>query len=169
MKDQLAEFLSEIPDDERGFANYWGNSRSMIVHTHYCQWAHEMNPDNFVPFDDLQSALFAGYSECESCLGGSDARREYHSMRRASRKHTLPACIVCGETRGIQAAHIVPRRHGGTEVMPLCPNHHWNYDHGLLYEDEEKAIFKWVQAEHGKGFRKKLERGYRQAKADAEQ
>ena len=54
-------------------------------------------------------------------------------------------CIICGETRGVQGAHIKPRRHGGMERMPLCPTCHWNYDHDGLNKREVKFVEEYLK------------------------
>lgn len=41
-------------------------------------------------------------------------------------------CLVCDESRGVQSAHVIPAALGGIRTIPLCPNCHWNYDHGLM-------------------------------------
>ena len=51
-------------------------------------------------------------------------------------------CMVCGETRAIEQAHLFSEKR--TEVTPLCRNHHWIWDRkGRLagFTDLEKMSF----------------------------
>lgn len=57
-------------------------------------------------------------------------------------------CFLCGESRSLQKAHILPAtifkgmEYEGEglphihDIMMLCPNHHWAYDHYQLIESE---------------------------------
>ena len=53
-------------------------------------------------------------------------------------------CVICGKTEKsvgkLVKAHIKARSRGGSQVMPMCPNHHYKYDHGLLTATELKKI-----------------------------
>lgn len=59
-------------------------------------------------------------------------------------------CCVCGlrfsigEASAMEAAHVVPRSHRGSNVIrnALClfPIHHWAFDRGLLTIDDERQI-----------------------------
>lgn len=59
-------------------------------------------------------------------------------------------CLLCEETRGLQLAHIVPRRcvEGIDELVAwhkdniavLCPTHHYCYDHWLLTQEEAQKL-----------------------------
>lgn len=67
-----------------------------------------------------------------------------HYAHRKMHKKTFTSgdiqCVVCGETRGTQRCHVIPRKEGGTwdyqNLLPLCPTHHWCFDHGLLDAQE---------------------------------
>ncbi len=66
------------------------------------------------------------------------------NARRVTRK--LPkVCSICGYNKHVQVAHIKPiSKFTGTTLISevndlrnlsfLCPNHHWEFDHGLLTE-----------------------------------
>lgn len=49
-------------------------------------------------------------------------------------------CVVCGEKRIVEAAHLWPCRDGGSgmveNIIPLCPTHHRLYDRGGLSDEE---------------------------------
>lgn len=64
-----------------------------------------------------------------------EQKRNFVSVTRSN----VP-CLICQETRGTQRCHIIPRREGGTEstsnILYLCPTHHWCYDHQVLTDDE---------------------------------
>ena len=53
-------------------------------------------------------------------------------------------CVVCGETRVVDAAHLIPRTEGGitqiSNIVPLCPTHHRLYDRGKLSEEENDKL-----------------------------
>lgn len=46
------------------------------------------------------------------------------------------ACIICGYSNHVEAAHLDPKHQVSDDRTengaPLCPNHHWELDHGLL-------------------------------------
>lgn len=122
-------------------SKFVGNSYSMKVHAVDCPYAVQIHPDSFELFDDLHVAIQQEYEECGWCMG--EAREsEYRRSVVAQFKQEVMGgdCIACGASRGIQRAHIVPRRHGGKETMPLCPSCHWNYDHDLLQDKEARKI-----------------------------
>lgn len=53
-------------------------------------------------------------------------------------------CEVCGDTRVLHIAHIIPREAGGKDeewnLMRLCANHHYLFDAGKLTREEWKKI-----------------------------
>lgn len=131
-----------------------GNVNSKIVHVDLSECVGKLHPTNAVFFEELYHALSEGYSECGFCLGlwGSEHLIRFNDIKRAAKEKFFGSCLVCGEGRGVQRAHIVPRSEGGVDVMPLCPNHHWNYDHGLLKDIELDAIIKWIKINHSAKF-----------------
>lgn len=68
---------------------------------------------------------------------------------------TGSACVVCGWSRCIDVAHIIPAKDGGTmdvsNLMPLCPNHHHLYDYGGLTVDEVAKIEEYKNASSKQG------------------
>jgi len=54
------------------------------------------------------------------------------------------ACEICGDRRVLNVAHIIDRRLGGPDeawnLMRLCANHHFLFDHGGLTEHEFQSI-----------------------------
>lgn len=80
------------------------------------------------------------------------SRKNWQSARSAIRRHAclvfatsgrLPSCAVCGYDSHVQIAHIRPVSEFPNEakvseinaldnLAPLCPNHHWEFDNGLL-------------------------------------
>ena len=149
-----AEKSPMIPD-------YVGNSDTMIIHSTVSDCVLNMHPRNYVGIDDLDIAKSDGFRECQLCLV---VRRPQYStfkiIKEAVRDTKYSECLVCGETRGVQRAHIIPRRHGGVDCMPLCPNHHWNYDHGLLTQDEQKLVFDWIGMKYNVGYAYWIKRQY---------
>jgi hypothetical protein len=142
----LPEYEEELPDIRKmPFRNasgaYIGNSSSMKVHLPDCGYAYFIHPDNFELFDHIHEALSFEYEECGWCLGKAREREYKNTIKYAVLSSSLgESCIACRGNRGIQKAHIVPRRKGGIEVMPLCPSCHWNYDHNLLKPKEAVAV-----------------------------
>lgn len=59
-------------------------------------------------------------------------------------------CMVCGETRGFDLCHIVPRSKRGPTVkengLVLCPSHHRFFDNDLLTDEEARKIDSRVRA-----------------------
>ena len=59
-------------------------------------------------------------------------------------------CEICGFDRTVQRAHIVPVRDGGSHekenILVLCPNHHWLFDHNKLDPAEYLRIAVRVEA-----------------------
>ncbi len=60
---------------------------------------------------------------------------------RISFKRLLPSnCEICGFSRAIQYAHIKGVVEGGEttvdNILVLCPNHHWLFDHNMLTFNE---------------------------------
>lgn len=115
----------------------------MLVHEAGCEYGLSIRPEFLTLFDDLHDALSAGYAEAGCCL----TDRSYTAMRAAAAERQnmtnafrAQGCLICGETRGVQRAHVMPQMIGGTEVIPLCPSHHWAYDHGELTANEMIAL-----------------------------
>ena len=79
-------------------------------------------------------------------------RKNWQSARTAIRKNAVEIyfannvehkCAVCGYNKHIEVAHIkavadfeentkIKEINSITNLIGLCPNHHWEYDHGLL-------------------------------------
>ena len=79
-------------------------------------------------------------------------RKNWQSARTAIRKHaadiyftktTNPQCVVCGYTKHVQVAHrvsvssfpaetLLTEINHITNLVGLCPNCHWEFDHDLL-------------------------------------
>jgi len=124
---------------------YIGNSSSQIVHLPDCGYASQIHPDNFEVYEHLHQALSQEYYECRWCLGGArELEYKVKVNKGIIREYKGVECVACGEARGIQDAHIVPRREGGTDTMPLCPTCHWNYDHNMLDEEESNNIEEYL-------------------------
>jgi hypothetical protein len=81
-------------------------------------------------------------------------RRQYRFRQKGTSRATVvkdflrdAACVVCGWTRCLDAAHIIPASKGGTmeilNLVPLCPNHHRLFDTERLTADEKYRIEEW--------------------------
>ena len=132
--------------------SYVGNENSGIVHADLSDCVYKMHPENQIFFEELYHALSDGYCECQYCLGywGSDDALKFSEIKKNRKNRYFSECLVCSENRGVQRAHIVARASGGKKVMPLCPNHHWNYDHGLLRKFELVKVLSWIASNHSK-------------------
>ena len=62
----------------------------------------------------------------------------------AIKKRYNNACIICGKTEKsvgtLQQAHIKARSRGGTQVVPMCSNHHGMYDKGKFTDAQLEKI-----------------------------
>jgi hypothetical protein len=132
----------------------------MLVHTDDCDGVANMHPENVVYFCELYHAMGDGYSECPRCFYWEELRAERAALRAKTRGKKYRKCLICSESRGIQRAHIKPKRHGGKECMPLCPNHHWGYDHDLLEDEEFLEILLWVAQEFSSALAKEIRDQY---------
>jgi hypothetical protein len=119
------------------------NENSKLVHSDDCDYADKICLGR-VEFEELYHALARGYSEAGCCL----TDRPYASMVRANEHRKIVrqkcigpnGCLVCGETRCVQLAHIIPRTVGGAVKVPMCPTHHKAYDEGCLSNDELEVL-----------------------------
>ena len=85
-------------------------------------------------------------------------RKTWQSARGAIRKiawktymdnNPNPTCVICGYDKHVEVAHIQPvaefddsatvkEINSIDNLIGLCPNHHWEYDHGLLKLENNK-------------------------------
>ena len=80
-----------------------------------------------------------------------DSHKNWQSSRNMIRKNASKRfqllnqckCVVCGYDKHIEIAHIkavsefsesskLSEINDPNNLIALCPNHHWEYDHGLL-------------------------------------
>ena len=89
-----------------------------------------------------------------------EMRKNWQSARSAIRKHAQSvfsqynssnACALCGYDKHIEIAHIkavsefedsslVREINAIDNLIPLCPNHHWEFDNGLISVEELQNI-----------------------------
>lgn len=59
------------------------------------------------------------------------------------------SCYLCGWSRHVEYAHIVPARLNGTikldNIVTLCPNHHTLFDRNKLTNDEQINLFPVIE------------------------
>lgn len=127
-----------------------GNSYSMLVHAEDCEYAESILERE--DFCELYQALSAGYMEAGCCL----TDRPYHQLRTAHEVRKVhrarlvsPGCMICGESRVVEMAHVYPRALGGTKRIPLCPTHHAAFDEGLLSDKELRKLPDVARHNHG--------------------
>lgn len=64
-------------------------------------------------------------------------------------------CCVCGYDKHIEVAHIKPVSEFSNgdmvseinnieNIIPLCPNHHWEFDNGMLSENDRNKIDEYI-------------------------
>ena len=127
-------------------ALFVGNEYSGIVHKWSCPFVLGMHWKNIVPFHHLYDAESLEYAECQYCINKWRKPEQINLQNFIKSKRREKGCLVCGEMRGVQLAHVIPKRLGGIERMTLCPSCHWNYDHDLLTESERATMDKeWKQ------------------------
>jgi len=133
-----------------------GNEHTRIIHSPYCEWAHKIGYDGFVKFETLYDALSMDYHECKSCFGEQAIEKynaaedklnkikKYEEIKKEIEEREFNECISCHEIRGVQKAHILPKKVDPGNLIPLCPNCHWYYDHNLLNQSESQNIINWL-------------------------
>lgn len=87
-------------------------------------------------------------------------RKNWQSARSSIQKNArkvyfeynkMPSCVICGYNKHVEVAHIKPVSNFGdnasieeinsiTNLIGLCPNHHWEYDNDIL--DINDALLK---------------------------
>lgn len=72
------------------------------------------------------------------------APRQDRIYRKFAKTFADSACEVCGDTRVLNIAHIIPRHDDGPDeewnLMRLCADHHYLFDSALLTEEEWNCI-----------------------------
>ena len=72
------------------------------------------------------------------------APRQDRIYRGMAKTFADSSCEVCGDTRVLNIAHIIPRADNGPDeewnLMRLCADHHYLFDLGLLTETEWYSI-----------------------------
>lgn len=73
----------------------------------------------------------------------------YNTTTKVERRYVYAiGCVICGEKRVVDAAHIIPARDGGSgmidNIVPLCPTHHRLYDKGMLNDDENQRLADFI-------------------------
>lgn len=72
------------------------------------------------------------------------ARKLVNGSAKRKKETKAIGCIVCGETRVVDSAHLIPYHEGGDNspfnIIGLCPTHHRLFDSYQLSEDESLAL-----------------------------
>jgi hypothetical protein len=70
-------------------------------------------------------------------IEGHRIKRDREFRARVLGKYGI-ACVICGYSAHVEAAHLKPKHLVSDDRTengaPLCPNHHWELDHGKLDE-----------------------------------
>lgn len=66
-------------------------------------------------------------------------------------------CLICSYSKHLERAHIIPKsllswidgyqeysKFDNDNIILLCKNHHWEYDHDLIDDEDYKKIIKLV-------------------------
>jgi hypothetical protein len=79
-----------------------------------------------------------------------DKARKY--LKTWRKKNRAQFCLVCGESRAVEWAHIIAHHQRGPvapwNLIPLCPTHHRCFDTNQLTSEESAAIQPYVDAAH---------------------
>lgn len=70
----------------------------------------------------------------------------YHA-RRVAREAGMNYCAICGYDTHVQICHIIPISNfdendlmidvnSPSNLLPLCPNHHWEFDNGIVSKND---------------------------------
>ena len=64
------------------------------------------------------------------------------------KKNKAPFCLICGEERAAEWAHLIPHSVGGPvahwNLVPLCPTHHRCFDRSILTEAELSVLSHYI-------------------------
>lgn len=70
--------------------------------------------------------------------------RKATSSTASKLRSSNPACVICGESRAVDLAHIVSAESGGwvadSNIVGLCPTHHRLFDTGELDQEESENL-----------------------------
>ena len=84
----------------------------------------------------------------------SDGSNKYSTIRSHARRIALSMqnkCVVCGYSKHVDICHkksihkfpdtaLVKEVNDKNNLVKLCRNHHWEFDHGLLSDEDKKLI-----------------------------
>lgn len=93
-----------------------------------------------------------------------EIKKTYQQYRNAIRKDaektfqehfSNPKCVICGYDKHIEIAHIkavsefsnkdkISIINDISNIIPLCPNHHWEFDNNMLSIEDKKEIDKYM-------------------------
>lgn len=113
--------------------------------------------DRMTPYGESKLKYVADRVGCERATVGYRAKklrfrwtygpreRCLYTTTRVERRYVYGiGCVICGEKRVVDAAHLVPRKGGGwgmiSNIIPMCPTHHRCYDSGLLSDSENDKL-----------------------------
>jgi hypothetical protein len=67
------------------------------------------------------------------CFMGQ-ARNQWEAQRIAAKAYPHPGCCLCGQTVGMEIAHLDHNSGNNDQdnLAPLCRHHHWMFDVGLF-------------------------------------
>ncbi len=118
---------------------------------HSCDCCYAAASFEIVGYDMLHEALAAGYVEGGCCLSDRSTRvaNTSRAVLAAIRDGAGASCCVCGHSRRVERAHIIPRHAGGSRTAPLCPNCHQAFDFGQMADSELAQLSKYCARELG--------------------
>ena len=93
------------------------------------------------------------------------SRKNWQSARSSIRKladaefkksNKSQECVICGYNKHIEIAHIkavsefsddtlIYEINDINNLVALCPNHHWEFDNGLLSEEDKKKLYSGME------------------------
>lgn len=83
-----------------------------------------------------------------------NARARQLARRFFAKRGSELKCVVCGYTKKVDVCHktalsefpkdtLLSVANAPENLVPLCPNHHWEFDHQQLAPEEEQLVRAW--------------------------
>ena len=124
-----------------GTVYFWSTSNRSL----FCPSCAQKRREKFLP-EYLKQLTLADYHQLPSIVGKHPSWRNAHirSLNRSWNSDlAASSCVACGYTKHVELAHIRPitsfpesatlgEVNSRKNIVPLCRNCHWEFDHGLL-------------------------------------
>jgi len=166
----LTSKLNETSDEDFiNIINNCNNWKSIAKSLGYSRGsAHKMRTAILQRCDSLGIKPNIDYSSSILKVSKSELfsnRKNWQSARTAIRKladaefkrsNKPQECAICGYNKHIEIAHIkavsefpndalISEINDISNLVALCPNHHWEFDNGLLSEEDKKKLYSGME------------------------